>query len=76
MIRNEDHWHDVENLEPFKGDGSHQSNAWKYLEKLQRSGHMTVLDIICLEGLIEAVYQCGRNSALDEVAQNEAGSSL
>jgi hypothetical protein len=56
-LSNQEYWLEIENLPAFEDSDT----CWKWLEKLQQT-RMTQQQIICLKGLVEAVY----NAAIEK----------
>lgn len=62
FISNASYWEEIESSDPFKIEATDADSAWNWLEKLQQGGRLTRLDIICLKGLLDAVYSSGKNA--------------
>ena len=62
-IKNEEYWADIESKNFMaREDLPSYPLAWEWLEKLEQGGQLRQIDIIQLEGLLDAVYRLGVES--------------
>ena len=65
-IRNSKDWEELESIEALGPDHDVDTTlydrAWKNLEKLQKSGRLTSIDIFHLKELLESVYGLGKDA--------------